>query len=67
MSESKQQTFGQELVGLNFNPSNLDNVSIVKQHMADVIDMLQKYMLEHISTGSDDLAARRNRIYLNAL
>lgn len=59
MSESKQQTFGQELIGLNFNPSNLDNVSIAKQHMADVIDMLQQNMNERILAGTDTDTARR--------
>jgi len=35
-----QLTFGQKLVGLNFNPSNDDKVSKAKQLCADLADLL---------------------------
>lgn len=36
----KELTGGQKAVGLNFNPSNNDNVNVVKRKCADMIDML---------------------------
>jgi hypothetical protein len=42
MEQTNQpQTFGQKAVGLQFNPSNLDSVNVVKKHYADIIDDLQ--------------------------
>ena len=36
----KELTFGQKAVGLNFNPSNDDNVGQAKQKFADVLDSI---------------------------
>lgn len=36
--QPQELTFGQEMVGLTFNPSNLPEVDYVKQFFADLID-----------------------------
>jgi hypothetical protein len=38
--ETINLTFGQKVVGLNFNPSNDDKVGQVKQTFANIIDMV---------------------------
>jgi hypothetical protein len=38
----KQLTFGEKLVGLNFNPSADDKVTKAKQICAELADMLEK-------------------------
>ncbi len=43
------QTFGEQRVGLSFNPSNLDDVARCKKTFADAIDQL--HVLQH-SSGS---------------
>lgn len=37
------QTFGQKAVGLSFNPSGDDAVSVAKQTIADSIDQMNNY------------------------
>lgn len=36
------QTYGEQLVWLQFNPSNDDAVSVLKKSYANIIDMLQE-------------------------
>lgn len=36
----EELTFGQKAVGLTFNPSSSDVVTQLKQHYADIIDLL---------------------------
>lgn len=38
----QELTFGQEAVGLKFNPSGDDKVAAAKQSVADVIDVLHE-------------------------
>lgn len=42
--EVRQMTFGEKLVGLNFNPSNDDNVSKAKKLCADLADLVNDEM-----------------------
>lgn len=35
-----EQTFGEKAVGLTFNPSQMSEVSLIKQNFADAIDKL---------------------------
>lgn len=44
-------TYGQKLVGLKFNPSELTQVDELKQHAADIIDNL--YLT--IENSTDDI------------
>lgn len=44
-------TYGQKLVGLRFNPSELTQVDEIKQHAADIIDNL--YLT--IQNSNDDI------------
>jgi hypothetical protein len=39
-------TFGQRAVGLSFNPSKDGDVDIVKQHYADIIDMMNELRMD---------------------
>ncbi len=39
---TRQLTFGEKLVGLNFNPSNDDSVSKAKRLCADLADLLHQ-------------------------
>jgi len=41
---TRQLTFGEQLVGLNFNPSNDDAVSKAKRLCADLADLLEDEM-----------------------
>jgi predicted aminopeptidase len=38
---SKEQTYGQKLVSLNFNPSGENIVDVTKQAHANIVDSLQ--------------------------
>jgi hypothetical protein len=38
----RQLTFGEQLVGLNFNPANDDNVSRAKRLCADLMDLVNE-------------------------
>jgi hypothetical protein len=40
MSENREQTFGEQAVGLTFNPSNDDAVASCKAEFAKVIDRM---------------------------
>jgi hypothetical protein len=40
MTDEREQSFGEKAVGLSFNPSNDDAVSICKAEFADVIDRM---------------------------
>ncbi len=40
--DNRQLTFGEKLVGLNFNPSNDDKVSKAKKLCADLADLLHE-------------------------
>lgn len=40
MAQDKKLTFGQEVVGLNFNPSGEDKVAKAKQLFADILDLI---------------------------
>jgi hypothetical protein len=37
---TREQTYGEKLVSLSFNPSNDDAVSVLKKQFADIIDLL---------------------------
>lgn len=41
----KQLTFGERLVGLNFNPSNDDSVSKAKRLCAELADLVQDHVV----------------------
>lgn len=43
MSEVKELTFGQEAVGITFNPSALESVNRIKDSSAALIDILHEY------------------------
>jgi hypothetical protein len=39
-SEDRLVTYGEGLVGMSFNPSGNEDVNKIKQHYADIIDLL---------------------------
>ena len=41
-ADQRQLTFGEKLVGLNFNPSNDDKVSRAKKLCADLMDLVNE-------------------------
>lgn len=43
-------TFGQKAVGIRFNPSGDENVDIIKQHYADIIDRLHNLRMDVSAT-----------------
>lgn len=55
-----QQTFGQKAVGLKFNPSGDDTISLIKQDFASAIDRLQVLRCE-------TLCAEEKRMYSIAI
>lgn len=40
---TREMTFGEKLVGLNFNPSNDDNVARAKQLCADLANLVEEH------------------------
>lgn len=40
LEPTDELTIGQKLVGIKFNPSELEKVTKIKQHFADIIDIL---------------------------
>jgi len=44
MQKQPTLTFGQQLVGINFNPANDDKVGKAKQLCADLMDLVQEEM-----------------------
>ena len=49
--EKNELTFGEKAVGLPFNPSNDDKVSLAKQLIADTIDLLEEDHKEKTFNG----------------
>ena len=41
--EQRELTFGEKAAGVTFNPSNNENVQNIKQHFADIIDLLNGF------------------------
>jgi flagellin-specific chaperone FliS len=74
---TRQMTFGEKLVGLNFNPSNDDGVSKAKKLCADLMDLvnsergnrettqLESYLYNH--TIGEILNAQMNVVKLLTL
>ncbi len=52
MSTEREQTFGEKLVRLNFNPSAKDNVSTIKKTFADAADLIHNYYVDPIFNGA---------------
>ena len=59
MENTKVMTYGEELVGKNFNPSGLVSVDETKQHYACVIDLLAEY---RTSAPRNNRVATKNRL-----
>ena len=55
----RQMTFGEKLVGLNFNPSNDDSVSKAKRLCADLADLLHTEMYK----GQGEVTELQSRLY----
>ena len=53
----KELSFGEKLVGLNFNPSNDDKVSKAKKLCADLADLADLLSEDFNSRGQSGLAA----------
>ena len=43
MEEKQELTLGQQRVGVNFNPSQKEEIKVVKERIADVIDYLEAF------------------------
>lgn len=54
MTELRELTFGEKLVGASFNPSKDPRVDEVKQHFACVADLLHKHMVEKSNATNFD-------------
>ena len=54
-TDTRQLTFGEKLVGLNFNPSNDDRVSKAKRLCAELADLLNDYRQERETTQLESL------------
>jgi hypothetical protein len=59
---TRQLTFGEKLVGLNFNPANDDNVGKAKRLCADLADLLHN----HTSRPSER-SALENQLHNHAV
>jgi hypothetical protein len=59
----KELTFGQKLVGLNFNPSDDDAVGTVKQIFADAADILHNV----VYSGGGGVTELQSRLYNHAI
>lgn len=46
----QELTYGQKMVGIKFNPSELGTVDRVKQHYANIIDMMHGKMTDKEAT-----------------
>jgi len=58
---SRPMTFGEKLVGLNFNPSNDDNVSKAKKLCADLADLVNDEMSQR--ENSELSSILKNKTY----
>ena len=54
-TDNRQLTFGEKLVGLNFNPSNDDRVSKAKRLCAELADLLNDDRQERETTKLESL------------
>jgi hypothetical protein len=61
--EQVSLTFGQKLVGLNFNPSNDDKVGKAKQLCADLADLLHDEMYK----GNGEVSELQSRLYSHTI
>ena len=58
-SPTPQLTFGEKLVGLNFNPSNDDVVGKAKRLCADLADLLQN----EVYKSGNEITELQSRLY----
>lgn len=62
-SATKQLSFGEKLVGLNFNPSNDDAVSKAKRLCADLADLLRN----EVKGGTIEITELQSQLYNHAV
>lgn len=60
--EQRQLTFGEKLVGLNFNPSNDDAVGKAKRLCADLADLLRSETFK-----GNEISELQSRLYDHAI
>jgi len=60
-------TFGQRLVGLNFNPSNDDKVGKAKQLFAQIADLLKEEHTTRAASGGIEAAELNATLYTHAI
>ncbi len=63
VQDQRQLTFGEKLVGLNFNPSNDDKVSKAKKLFADAADLLHDEMY----SGGGEVTELQSRLYAHTI
>lgn len=59
----RQLTFGEKLVGLNFNPANDDSVFKAKRLCADLADLLHTEMYK----GNGEISELQSRLYAHTV
>jgi hypothetical protein len=50
---TKTKSFGERLVGIDFNPSNNDKVHLIKTKMAEIANIIHDERQSRYSTGVD--------------
>ena len=62
---TRQLTFGEKLVGLNFNPSNYDAVSKAKRLCADLADLLHNETMR--GNSESEITGLQHNLYNHAI
>jgi len=62
---TRQLTFGEQLVGLNFNPSNDDAVSKAKRLCADLADLLHNETMR--GNSESEITGLQHNLYNHAI
>lgn len=62
-STQRQLSFGEKLVGLNFNPSNDDSVSKAKRLCAELADLLT----DEVYNGKNETTTLQTQLYSHAI
>lgn len=67
-AEQPKLTLGQYRVGIDFNPSQNEDVSFIKQTAADAITFLKEKMQAHLqTTNGSEQAGEIARLYAHAM
>lgn len=67
IQEEREKTFGEKLVGLDFNPSGNSQVTRAKQLCAELADLVNDNYIDVVDRKGSDYSSIRQRLYQHSI